>query len=312
MWRSNEKGPYVRPMIPNPDDTRNAGRQIKNQAFNAGNENDESNQIGQRVPRTKSNPRKENVHCYNCNEKGHYARDCQKPRVHDAKYFREQILLAIKDEARSNHNVEENDFMLSNSFGDKTLEELTPVVIMMACIQPSDDNAVTKPNYDAKDVNELAKKAFKERENRYLEDIVDLEKNLSSHDRIVNKMGQSIQTIHMLGKTANKVYNPFLKAGLSYQNPEHLKQTIATQPKMYHGEMLYITKLKIDSPDSEEILDDVEENRLKMRNKMVQLDYEKLNALYEIFVPKKESSVEQTYFSFPSTSHECSESNEFI
>nr|GFB28604.1 hypothetical protein [Tanacetum cinerariifolium] len=135
--------------------TMNAGRQIKNQAFNARNENDERNQIGQRVPRTKSNPRKENVHCYNCNEKGHYARDCQKPRVYDAKYFREQMLLAIKDEARSNHNAEENDFMLNNSFGDKTLEELTPVVIMMACIHPSDDNAVTKPNYDAKDVNEV-------------------------------------------------------------------------------------------------------------------------------------------------------------
>ncbi|GJV25518.1 integrase, catalytic region, zinc finger, CCHC-type containing protein [Tanacetum coccineum] len=35
---------------------------------------------------------------------------------------------------------------------------------------------------------------------------------LSSHDRIVYKMGQSIQTIHMLGKTPNKVYDPFLKA----------------------------------------------------------------------------------------------------
>ncbi|GJS38546.1 hypothetical protein Tco_0563589 [Tanacetum coccineum] len=32
---------------------------------------------------------------------------------------------------------------------------------------------------------QLAKKAFKERENRYLDDIVDLEEKLSSHDRIV-------------------------------------------------------------------------------------------------------------------------------
>ncbi|GKC01656.1 hypothetical protein Tco_0987792, partial [Tanacetum coccineum] len=59
---------------------------------------------------------------------------------------------------------------------------------------------------------QLAKKAFKERENRYLKDIVDLEEKLSSHDRIVYKMGQSIQTIHMLGKTPNKVYDLFLKA----------------------------------------------------------------------------------------------------
>ncbi|GKG02000.1 retrovirus-related pol polyprotein from transposon TNT 1-94, partial [Tanacetum coccineum] len=71
---------------------RNTWRQNRNQAFNAGNGltwNNESNQIVQRVPQTESNPGKENVQCYNCNEKGHYARDCQKPRVHDAKYFRE-------------------------------------------------------------------------------------------------------------------------------------------------------------------------------------------------------------------------------
>ncbi|GJX09387.1 hypothetical protein Tco_0199246 [Tanacetum coccineum] len=69
-----------------------------------------------------------------CNEKGHYALDCQKPRVRDAKYFREPILLAMKDEAGSNLKDEENDFMLDNPYGDETLEELTAAVIMMARI----------------------------------------------------------------------------------------------------------------------------------------------------------------------------------
>nr|GEV66775.1 hypothetical protein [Tanacetum cinerariifolium] len=109
---------------------RNAGRQNKNQAFNAGNGNDESNQI--------------------------------KPRVRDANYFREQMLLAMKDEAESNLKDEENDFMLDNSYGDETLEELTVV---------------------------LAKKAFKERGNPYLDDIVNLEEKLSSHYRNVYKIG---------------------------------------------------------------------------------------------------------------------------
>ncbi|GJS72921.1 hypothetical protein Tco_0705762, partial [Tanacetum coccineum] len=227
----------------------NAGRQNRNQAFNA----------------------------------GHYALDYQKPRVRDAKYFREQMLLAMKDEAGSNLKDKENDFMLNNSYGDETLKELTAA---------------------------LAKKAFKERENRYLDDFVDLEEKLSSHDRIVYKMGQSIQTIHMLGKQPNKVYDPFLKGGLGYKNAERLKKAIAAQPKMYHDEMLYIINLKFDSPDSKETLEDAEESRLKMRNKMVQLNYEKLNALYETFVPQQEPSVKQTYFSFPSTSNDCSESKE--
>ncbi|GKD18723.1 retrovirus-related pol polyprotein from transposon TNT 1-94, partial [Tanacetum coccineum] len=61
----------------------NVGIQNRNQAFNAGNMNDKSNQIVQHVPRTESNLENANVQCYNCNEKGHYARDCQKPRVRD-------------------------------------------------------------------------------------------------------------------------------------------------------------------------------------------------------------------------------------
>ncbi|GKA68325.1 retrovirus-related pol polyprotein from transposon TNT 1-94 [Tanacetum coccineum] len=85
---------------------------------------------------------------------GHYASDCPKLRVHDAKYFREQMFLAMKDEARSNLNDEENDFMLDNSFGDDTLEELTAVVIMMALIQPADENGVQKLNNDAKAISE--------------------------------------------------------------------------------------------------------------------------------------------------------------
>ncbi|GKB52638.1 hypothetical protein Tco_0903391 [Tanacetum coccineum] len=52
---------------------------------------------------------------------GHYDCDNQKSRVRDAKYFREQMLLAMKDEAGSNLKDEENDFMLDNSYGDETL-----------------------------------------------------------------------------------------------------------------------------------------------------------------------------------------------
>ncbi|GJV61826.1 hypothetical protein Tco_1467926 [Tanacetum coccineum] len=86
----------------------------------------------------------------------------------------------------------------------------------------------------------------------------------------------------------NKVYDPFLKVGLGYRNPERLKKVIAAQPKMYNGEMLHSVNLKIDSPDSEETLEDAEESRLKMRHKIVQINYGKLNALYETFVPQQE------------------------
>ncbi|GKC05717.1 hypothetical protein Tco_0997327 [Tanacetum coccineum] len=131
---------------------------------------------------------------------------------------------------------------------------------------------------------QLAKNAFKARENNYLEDIVDLEEKLSSYDRIVYKMGQSIQTIHMLGKRPNKVYDPFLTAGLGYQNPECLKKVIAAQPKMYDGQRLHIMKLIIDSPDLEKTLEDA----------------------------KDKFSAKQIYFATPSTSNVSSESSKEI
>ncbi|GJW81819.1 hypothetical protein Tco_0145794 [Tanacetum coccineum] len=109
---------------------KNAGRQSRNQAFNAGNGNDDNNQIIQRVPRTESTPGKAN-------------------------YFKEQILLAMKDEAGSNLNNEENDFMLDTSYDDETMEELTAAVMLMARIQLADGNAKTVPSHDAKAVSEV-------------------------------------------------------------------------------------------------------------------------------------------------------------
>ncbi|GJR29338.1 hypothetical protein Tco_1105570 [Tanacetum coccineum] len=180
---------------------RNAGRQNKNQAFNAGNGNNDGNQIVHRVSRTASTPRKAN-------------------------------------------------------YGEEIMEELTDAVMLMAQIQPADGNTETVPSYDAKAVSEVnVHPSFMNKTRKwYLEDIVNLEEKLSSQDRIVYKMGQSIQIIHMLGKTPNKVYDPFLKVGLGYKNLKRLKKAIAAQPKMYDGEMLHSAKLNIDSPDSEETL----------------------------------------------------------
>ncbi|GJX55505.1 retrovirus-related pol polyprotein from transposon TNT 1-94 [Tanacetum coccineum] len=272
------------------------------------------------------------------------------------------MLLSMKDEAGSNLSNEENDFMLDTSYGDD-LEELTAAVMLMARIQPADENAETVPSYDAKAVSQVhasskvheqpshgkrktiiqttdddqidsniifddpfvennsgtsehdstahdqyQKKVFKEREDRYLDGILDLEEKLSSHDRIVYKIGQSIQTIHMLRKKPNKVYDPFLKVGLGYTNPVRLKKAIAAQPNMYDGDLLHSNKLVIHSTDSEESLEDAEESRNKIRHKMVQIDYDKLNALYDTFVPQQELSAEQTYFSIPSTSDNGSKS----
>ncbi|GKF81534.1 hypothetical protein Tco_0240136, partial [Tanacetum coccineum] len=60
----------------------------------------------------------------------------------------------MKDEAGSNLNNEENDFMLDTSYGEETMEELTAAVMLMARIQPADGNPEIVPSYDAKAVSE--------------------------------------------------------------------------------------------------------------------------------------------------------------
>ncbi|GJS92860.1 hypothetical protein Tco_0799828 [Tanacetum coccineum] len=135
---------------------------------------------------------------------------------------------------------------------------------------------------------ESFKKAFKERENKYLEDIVTLEEKLKSHDQIVFRMSHSFQTIHMLGKKPNKFYDPHTKTGLGYQNSERLKKAIATQPKIYNGNNINNNKLKINLPNYEETLEDAKESRLKMKDKMILLDYPKVN---EMWILEKEKNL---------------------
>nr|GFC64825.1 hypothetical protein [Tanacetum cinerariifolium] len=90
------------------------GDQINIQSRNSGNDGrnnrrsyvqeevvEGSNETGivQRTLRNSSSGNTSTLQCYNCSEKGHYARNFPKPKVWDSKYFMEQMLLAKQDEA---------------------------------------------------------------------------------------------------------------------------------------------------------------------------------------------------------------------
>ncbi|GKA44121.1 hypothetical protein Tco_0736845 [Tanacetum coccineum] len=249
----------------------------------------------------------------------------------------------MKDEAGSNLNNEENDFMLDTSYGEETMEELTAAVMLMDRIQPADDNAETVPSYDAKVVSEVNASSkvhdqmshVKRKTTIHTSDDDQIDSNIIFVDPFVENNGgtsehdsnaqEKYNNIQMLAynvqreaenkkrlKNELKKQKELLQKELEtcYKNPERLKKAIAAQPKMYNGDMLHSVNLKIDSPDSEETLEYAEESRLKMRNKMVQINYGKLNALYETFVPQQEFYVEQTYFSILSTSNNGSESKD--
>nr|GEW87968.1 hypothetical protein [Tanacetum cinerariifolium] len=75
-----------------------------------------------------------NVQCYNCSEKGHYARNYPKPRVRDSKYFMEHMLLAKQDEAGVTLTDEQNDFLVADATRMEEIKELSANICLMAII----------------------------------------------------------------------------------------------------------------------------------------------------------------------------------
>ncbi|GJR85117.1 hypothetical protein Tco_0209128 [Tanacetum coccineum] len=290
------------------------------------------------------------------------------------------MLLAMKDEAGSNLSNEENDFMLDTSYGED-LEELTAAVMLMARLQPADDNAEIVPSYDAKAVSQvhasskiheqvshgkcqtiiqttdddqidsniifddpfvennggtfehdstahdeyreiqmLAYNVQHEAENqkrlnnelkkqkdllqRELETFKDRVKTFESKTILYSTYKETCDelerdTIDRLMKEKEQIQNDFLKVeseniiiqhetkfekkafkerenrylddildleekltGLGYTNHERLKKAIAAQPKMYDGDLIHSNKLGIHTTDSEETLEDAEEKEL--------------------------------------------------
>ncbi|GJW71418.1 hypothetical protein Tco_0128335 [Tanacetum coccineum] len=122
----------------------------------------------------------------------------------------------------------------------------------------------------------------------------------------------------MLGPKPMSFYDPNVKHGLGYENPYTLKKAISQNPKLYDASCFSDTKIHVNVRDTEDILDDATKSQTKMENKLKDqvaiekkqnvrtIDYNKLNALYEDFVPQKELSAEQRYFSstfIPSGNH---------
>ncbi|GJV17056.1 retrovirus-related pol polyprotein from transposon TNT 1-94 [Tanacetum coccineum] len=89
----------------------------------------------QRTLRTSSSGNTSTVQCYNCSGKGHYARNCPKPRVRDSKYFMEQMLMAKQDEAGVILTDKQNDFLFADASRMEEIEELSTNICLMARIQ---------------------------------------------------------------------------------------------------------------------------------------------------------------------------------
>ncbi|GJX25223.1 hypothetical protein Tco_0231519 [Tanacetum coccineum] len=155
------------------------------------------------------------------------------------------------------------------------------------------------------------KNESKEKENKYMENEIDLEKKIKELDNIIFKVGQSAQTVHMLTKP-QVFYDNIHKQALGYQNPFYLKKAQRIKPTLYDGIVISAKHVAMPVIDDEETLILEEESRSKMSEKEKDpeaikqnishkpIDYEKLNRLSEdfrkCFTPQQELEAEQAFW----------------
>ncbi|GJS99711.1 retrovirus-related pol polyprotein from transposon TNT 1-94 [Tanacetum coccineum] len=158
----------------------NAGRSnrrayVQEEIIEGSNAPNETGNV-QRTLRTSSPGNTLTVQCYNCSGKGHYARNCPKPRVRDSKYFMEQMLLAKQDEAGVILTDEQNDFLFADASRMEEIEELSANICLMARIQPADNTSDAGPSYDSAFISEVQSSSNNENE----------EQMYPTHTKIIN------------------------------------------------------------------------------------------------------------------------------
>nr|GFA52845.1 integrase, catalytic region, zinc finger, CCHC-type, peptidase aspartic, catalytic [Tanacetum cinerariifolium] len=130
-------------------------------------------------------------------------------------------------------------------------------------------------------------KLYKIREDKDNEKVIDLENKVKVLDNIVYKTGQSVQTMNMLNN----------KCRTSFAKPECLKKAKQANPRLYDIGCYNDNLALMLSLESDEVIRLEKESRSKLSDLVRPFDYAKLNSLYDLFVPQREKSFEQRFFS---------------
>ncbi|GKD22722.1 hypothetical protein Tco_1224425 [Tanacetum coccineum] len=144
---------------------------------------------------------------------------------------------------------------------------------------------------------EAQKKFHKTREDKELEKVIALENKIKILYDIVYKTGQLVQTMNMLNRNCKT----------SFVKPEYLKKSQRANPCLYDIGCYNDTLALMLVPKSDKTIRLAHESRSKLSDLIKPFEYKNLNNLYDLFVPQREKSPEQRYFSeryFNSLEHE--------
>ncbi|GJW90574.1 retrovirus-related pol polyprotein from transposon TNT 1-94 [Tanacetum coccineum] len=218
-------------------------------------------------------------------------------------------------EQRLNIDLSSREKMIDSQIDDMIREKLA----LKEQINSLEQNLSKKIKEKESVLQTLAvfKNESKEKENKYMENEIDLENKIKELDNIIFKVGQSAKTLHMLTKP-QAFYDNTHKQALGYQNPFYLKKAQRIKPTLYDGVVISNTHVAMPVIDDEETLILEEESRSKMLEKAKDpevvakkishkpIDYGNLNSLIDDFgkhfSPQQEFSAEQALCELPKVS----------
>nr|GFA02687.1 hypothetical protein [Tanacetum cinerariifolium] len=130
-------------------------------------------------------------------------------------------------------------------------------------------------------------KLYKTQKDKKLDKVIKLENKVKVLDNIVYKTGQSVQMMNMLNN----------KCRTSFEKLEFLKKAQRANPRLYDIGCYNDNLALMLAPDSDEVISLEKQSRSKLSDLIRPFDYDKLNNLYDLFVPQREKSSKQRYSS---------------
>ncbi|GJW65870.1 hypothetical protein Tco_0117754 [Tanacetum coccineum] len=246
---------------------------------------------------------------------GNMARQCTQPkRPQNAAWYKDKAMLAKALDAGQILDEEQLAFLADlgtediDTYDSECDDISNAKAVLMANISNYGSDVISEVPHSETYLNDMENQ---EKEDKYMENEIDLEKKIKELDNILFKVGQSAQTVHMLTKP-QAFYDNIHKQALGYQNPFHLKKAQQIKPTLYDGIVMSDKRVAMLVIDDEETLILEEDSRLKMSKKAKDpevinknishkpIDYEKLNRLTgdfgKRFTPQQDLSAEQAFW----------------
>ncbi|GJY70985.1 hypothetical protein Tco_0474688 [Tanacetum coccineum] len=103
-----------------------------------------------------------------------------------------------------------------------------------------------------------------DKEEKYLDDILQLQAKIKDLENVVCKIGKSTETLRLLTNEQKDFWDNLCKSGLVYNGPYVLSHAYAKIPKLYRAYELCDKNEQLHVFDYEETLEDAEKSQLKM------------------------------------------------